>query len=451
MASSALDVCGNINGFSMKRACFVAGTQVVVGEQITQSGELESENVEVADDRNGVYLVVAATAAAAVAFKVLEKKTSKKRVMIELNNIPENVEENAERESSRQNAAENKNLKRGRANSEPEKSRLASWFGGVSLFFLIVSLGTLLGSFVSNNADFKTSESVLASNFASDVSNAEQQTTKYVTKNIEEIQEGDEVLAYDVRSGEPVKSKVSATFHLKSDHLRYLTVLDANGSEQTFQTTDTHPFWVNSDRPDLFRKARDSVSEYDVSTNSDVVFEHDYLLVTESGCYIEAQDLNVGDRFIEPNGETSVLLKTWRETHPEGVDVYNFKVADNSNYFVIANYDDFQNGLEPVLVHNANYRLNSDNFPGAYLASKKTPYQVTPGIKYIDGVYVNKKGRTEPWRAFYDQYGRLCARTDYNAGNIKDGIPDVHYHLFEWGPGKNPLKKKEHFPGEFVP
>ena len=354
MASSALDVCGNINGFSMKRACFVAGTQVVVGEQITQSGELESENVEVADDRNGVYLVVAATAAAAVAFKVLEKKTSKKRVMIELNNIPENVEENAERESSRQNAAENKNLKRGRANSEPEKSRLASWFGGVSLFFLIVSLGTLLGSFVSNNADFKTSESVLASNVASDVSNAEQQTTKYVTKNIEDIQEGDEVLAYDVRSGEPVKSKVSATFHLKSDHLRYLTVLDANGSEQTFQTTDTHPFWVNSDRPDLFRKARDSVSEYDVSTNSDVVFEHDYLLVTESGCYIEAQDLNVGDRFIEPNGETSVLLKTWRETHPEGVDVYNFKVADNSNYFVIANYDDFQNGLEPVLVHNGN-------------------------------------------------------------------------------------------------
>ena len=70
---------------------------------------------------------------------------------------------------------------------------------------------------------------------------------------------------------------------------------------------------------------------------------------------------------------------------------------------------------------------------------------------YSTKPYVNKKGRTEPWRAFYDQYGRLCARTDYNAGNIKDGIPDVHYHLFEWGPGKNPLKKKEHFPGEFVP
>ena len=353
MASSALDVCGNINGFSMKRACFVAGTQVVVGEQITQSGELESENVEVADDRNGVYLVVAATAAAAVAFKVLEKKTSKKRVMIELNNIPENVEENAERESLRQNATEKKNLKRNRANSEPEKSRLTSWFAGVSLFFLIVSLGTLLGFFISNNVDFKTSESVLASNVASDVSNAEQQTTKYVTKNIEDIQEGDEVLAYDVRASEPVKSKVSATFHLKSDHLRYLTVLDANGSEQTFQTTDTHPFWVNSDRPDLFRKARDSVSEYDVSTNSDVVFEHDYLLVTESGYYVEAKDLKEGDRFIAPSGESSFLVKTWRESQPEGIDVYNFKVADNSNYFVIAQHADFQNGAEPVLVHNA--------------------------------------------------------------------------------------------------
>ena len=117
--------------------------------------------------------------------------------MNELNNVPENVEENAERESLRQNATEKKNLKRNRANSEPEKSRLASWFGGVSLFFLIVSLGTLLGSFLSNNADFKTSESVLASNVASDVSNAEQQTTKYVTKNIEDIQEGDSMKLLD--------------------------------------------------------------------------------------------------------------------------------------------------------------------------------------------------------------------------------------------------------------
>lgn len=160
-------------------------------------------------------------------------------------------------------------------------------------------------------------------------------------------------VAYDVRTGETVKSKVTSTVHLKCDHLRYLTVRDDHGTEQTFQTTDTHPFWVNSDRPDQYRKARDSVSEHDVSTNSDVQFEHDNLFVTENGYYVEAKDLKIGDIFIGPNGEASVLVDTRREAHPEGIDVYNFKVADNSNYFVIANYADFQNGAEPVLVHNA--------------------------------------------------------------------------------------------------
>lgn len=39
-------------------------------------------------------------------------------------------------------------------------------------------------------------------------------------------------------------------------------------------------------------------------------------------------------------------------------------------------------------------------------------------------------------KQYYDNYGRLIARTDYNAGNVAQGIPDTHYHLYEWGPGK---------------
>jgi len=36
-------------------------------------------------------------------------------------------------------------------------------------------------------------------------------------------------------------------------------------------------------------------------------------------------------------------------------------------------------------------------------------------------------GRVEPWTAHYDEYGRLIGRTDYNAGNLAEGIPDTHY------------------------
>ena len=240
-----------------------------------------------------------------------------------------------------------------------------SWLGIAGSLCVFIAIASLFWNFIPSSRNVEAISQVAGKSLPI-------VETKYATKNIEDIQEGDEVLAYDVRTGKTVKNKVSATFHLKSDHLRYLTVLDANGSEQTFQTTDTHPFWVNSDRPDLFRKARDSVSEYDVTTESEILIDHDNLFVTEDGCYVEAKDLKEGDHFIGPSGDTSVLLKTWREVHPEGIEVYNFKVADNSNYFVIANYADFQNGAEPVLVHNGNKcgDFITDVTPGGRSVSK---------------------------------------------------------------------------------
>jgi len=58
-------------------------------------------------------------------------------------------------------------------------------------------------------------------------------------------------------------------------------------------------------------------------------------------------------------------------------------------------------------------------------------------------------GRVQPWTAYYDEYGRLLARTDYNAGNIAAGILDTHYHVYEWGPGKLPLEIESHVEGIF--
>lgn len=90
---------------------------------------------------------------------------------------------------------------------------------------------------------------------------------------------------------------------------------------------------------------------------------------------------------------------------------------------------------------------------------KDAPDMVFSGTKELEGIHVhyNKlKGveEVQPWKAYYDDYGRLVARTDYNAGNKAAGIPDVHYHLYEWGKGfadwKSPHEYASHLEGEFT-
>jgi hypothetical protein len=169
---------------------------------------------------------------------------------------------------------------------------------------------------------------------------------RYVTKNIEDIQVGDEVYAYDIETGKTTTKCVTSTFKRTSDHLRYLTVRDSNGT-QTFETTDSHPFWVVTNTPDLSRAARENVED------NGVLLHHENLGVTEDGYYVEAGDLRAGDVFVSPSDELSTLEKTERTDYPTGITVYNFEVEDNHNYFVIANIGAFQNGAEPILVHNS--------------------------------------------------------------------------------------------------
>ncbi len=87
--------------------------------------------------------------------------------------------------------------------------------------------------------------------------------------------------------------------------------------------------------------------------------------------------------------------------------------------------------------------------PGQYLAGK-APNQVQPGIRKLEGVYVDDLGRSQPWTAHYDEYGRQVARTDYNAGNRTQGIPDIHYHLTTYDDQfPDGCRLKEHFLGEY--
>jgi hypothetical protein len=173
----------------------------------------------------------------------------------------------------------------------------------------------------------------------------EQVRDGYVTKNIEDIKTGDEVFAYNVTTGEVSKCKVTDTFERTSDHLRYLTVSDSKGT-QVFETTDSHPFWVVTDKPELSRIARESVTE------GSVTLHHEDISVPQSGYYVEAKDLKVGDTFIGVSNELSTLTATYRKDFPSGITVYNFTVENNHNYFVIANLEAYKKGASVVLVHN---------------------------------------------------------------------------------------------------
>jgi len=92
---------------------------------------------------------------------------------------------------------------------------------------------------------------------------------------------------------------------------------------------------------------------------------------------------------------------------------------------------------------------------GAYLATK-APMQVTPGTSSLEGQYINDLGQVQPWKAHYDEFGRLVGRTDYNAANKAEGYAATHYHVYGYrgnprSLGGQVLKIKSHIPGEFTP
>ena len=86
----------------------------------------------------------------------------------------------------------------------------------------------------------------------------------------------------------------------------------------------------------------------------------------------------------------------------------------------------------------------------ASLFLKKAPLQVTPGTTTLEGQYANDLGRVEPWKASYDEYGRLAGRTDYNAGNASQEIADTHYHTYGYNNGII-FESASHVPGEYNP
>ena len=167
----------------------------------------------------------------------------------------------------------------------------------------------------------------------------------YDTKNIEDIQVGDLVYSYNTLTGETELTEVTSTFALTSDHINHLTIIDENGDEQVIETTDSHPFWVVTDDPDLERAASEVVDE------NGAILYHENLEPGSNGFWVEAKDLRVGDVFLGANGELSTLTNIVRVEQEGGIAVFNFTVEGNHNYYIIAK--EYEYGQTSVLVHNA--------------------------------------------------------------------------------------------------
>ena len=168
---------------------------------------------------------------------------------------------------------------------------------------------------------------------------------QYVTMNIEDVKVGDLVYSYNTLTGEVELAQVTTTFALRSNHLNYLTIIDAAGKEQVIESTDGHPFWVVTDNPDLSRAARSVIEENGVS------LYHESIEPGLNGYWVEAKDLRVGDIFLGANGGLSTLTNIVRVEQEGGVAVFNFTVKGNHNYFILAKEYNF--GQTCVLVHNA--------------------------------------------------------------------------------------------------
>jgi len=163
---------------------------------------------------------------------------------------------------------------------------------------------------------------------------------QYVTMNIEDVKVGDLVYSYSTLTGELELCAVTATSALRSNHINYLTIVDEDGNEQTIETTDSHPFWVVTDDPDFTRAAREYADG----------FYHENLALGLYGYWVEAKDLREGDVFLDANGKLSTLTNIVRIEQAGGINVFNFTVEGNHNYFILAK--EYGLGQTCVLVHN---------------------------------------------------------------------------------------------------
>ncbi|WP_323181871.1 restriction endonuclease fold toxin [Streptomyces sp. NBC_01408] len=139
-------------------------------------------------------------------------------------------------------------------------------------------------------------------------------------KSIEDVRDGDTVMATDPQTGETAPKTVTATITTPDDKdFTDLTLTDdANPRGPPAELTSTyhHPYWSESRNQ-----------------------------------WVDAGELKQGEHLRQPNGTT--LTVTSVRNYPHAVTTHNLTVADLHTYYVLA-------GATPVLVHNCGGMKASD-------------------------------------------------------------------------------------------
>ena len=97
----------------------------------------------------------------------------------------------------------------------------------------------------------------------------------YKLRSVAEFKPGDPILSFNRQTGEVEVRHVKRAVRRVSDHLRILTFTDRDGRSQTIKTTNEHPF-----------------------------------LVVDVGDYVEARDLQPGQKVRGPTGELQQLVSS---------------------------------------------------------------------------------------------------------------------------------------------
>ncbi|UUU24245.1 polymorphic toxin-type HINT domain-containing protein [Streptomyces sp. DSM 40750] len=219
------------------------------------------------------------------------------------------------------------------------------------------------------------------------------------TKDIEDIELGDEVQATDPETGESGPRKVTRLIVTQDDkHFNELSIATDDGIEELTATYE-HPFWSPSE-----------------------------------GDWIEAGDLTTGMTLLTDDGDTVIV--TGNRAYTERATTYNLTVSDLHTYYVLA-------GETPVLVHNstcpsfATGKPISGPFPDAGQTSLYALVNPKNGELLKWGISKNPVGRYK--NSDYEGGTRMVILRNYDSR--RDAL-DVERYMTERHPG--PLNFEPH-------
>ncbi|WP_231626457.1 polymorphic toxin-type HINT domain-containing protein [Streptomyces apocyni] len=209
------------------------------------------------------------------------------------------------------------------------------------------------------------------------------------TKNIEDIELGDTVLATDPETGETSERDVTATIVTNDDkYFTDLTITTPDGPESLVATHE-HPFWA--------------VSEQD---------------------WIEAGDLQPGMTLRTDDGHTVTVTAT--RQYKDDQRTYNLTIEGVHTYYVLA-------GETPVLVHNSNCgpgtKFDVPTGPGIYTI------HLNDGTKYVGSSTSSIRERVNK-----SMRSKHAVR---KAGYTSDDVVNVTYFTLPAGTSKTAIRRME--------